>query len=225
MRGLCRNLLGVLVCVVWLTGCEPAPAPEPTSVWPEGTAVAVGDIAISRTEIEATADSLALVNPVHTRRALRREALLAQLLPRAAVRFETGDRAEEVRQEALAALAILRGEAEGTAPEVVLTAGYATGIGFARWNYARQLDLNRWSGPFEGVGNWFLLRVLARSFDPGETRPALQNFEVEWVSFDFLPPDWDSDQSDALLAREGVRAIQPELADLIPYQFRLDTQN
>jgi hypothetical protein len=224
VKGLYRRLIGVLAGSFLLTGCEPAPVPKPQTVWPEGTALVVGDVPILRSEIEATADSLALVNPVHTRPALRREALLAQLLPRAAVHLEAGTRTEEVRQEALDALAILKGEAEGTAPEVFVTSGYPTAIGFDRWSAARQLDLNLWSGPFEGVGNWFLVRVLERFFEPGEKRSALQKFEIEWVSFDFLPTDWDGGQFEAVLERVGVLGLQPEWTELIPYSYRRTEQ-
>jgi len=212
------------------TSCDRSANNPMEADWPEGTAFAVGEIPISRADLEDVADSLAIVNRVHTRRSLRREALNSQLLPRAAARAIAGDKLELARAEAVAALAILHGQAEGSLPYITSRSGYSTDLGFELWSRARVVELDTWVGPFEGVGNWFVLRVLERSVledadielvqPDANTELKSYYYRVEWAEWGFVPPTWTELDVSATLERVGVVAVQSELKDLIPFEFQ-----
>ena len=212
----CALLLGLALAS---SSCaEPGGEAEATT-WPDGTAVALGPIPISRAELEEVADALAVVNPINTRRSLRREALIAQLLPRAAARLDAGDEAERSRALAEVGLAVLRDERDGAPPQVFARSGFATDLGFDLWSRARLLEPGSWYGPFEGIGNWFVLRAVD---EPGDGVADLETrqYHLEWAAWTFVPPKWGAAESEELCRRYGVQAIQPELADLIPFTYR-----
>ena len=141
--------------------------------------------------------------------------------------MEAGDQVEVAHAEAVAGLAILRGETGGPMPNVFSRWGYATDLGFDLWSRARVVELDTWVGPFEGVGNWFVLRVLERGFLPDEDTELAQldaetglksySYHMEWAEWGFVPPDWTPMSAQATLSRLGVVAVQSELQGLISF--------
>jgi len=230
LKGSLRSALLVFALALALPSCDRSAKTPPAREWPEGTAFAVGDVPISRADLEDVADSLALVNQIHTRRSQRRAALNAQLLPRAAARAAAGEQVEVAHAEAVVGLAILRGEVEGQTPYVFTRSGYSTDLGFDLWSRARVVELDTWVGPFEGVGNWFVLRVLERGIFPDEdTEHALidaetgllsYSYRIEWAEWSFVGPNWTEDHAFGTLMKHGVVAVQSELKDLIPFTFQ-----
>ncbi len=200
--------------------------------WPEGTAVLVGSLPISRAEIESVADSLALVNPIHTRLSLRREALLAQLFPRAAARLAGGELVELTRQKAEAGLSILKGDSEGPMPFVFERTGFTLELGFDLWSRSRELEVGTWQGPFEGIGTWYVIQVVARDTGPegeitgeetsgGEGKQIeLHYAELKWAEWSFVDADWDESNCREICAAAGVVAVDPKFDDLIPFTYR-----
>ncbi len=209
--------LRLALAALILCGCEEGEQRSRSSEWPPGTAVLVCGVAIPTTEVERAAELLAEVNPAWTRRAMLREALVAQLVPRAAAQSAFANAAERARARLVLGLAALR-TAAADAPVPALVERPAAGLPFDLWSVARELPLEEWHGPFLGIGRWFALRVLAR--ERRETR-ALDSYRLELVVETFAPP---STRPEEILADCELVVVDPAFEELVPLSLRNATR-
>ncbi len=168
---------------------------------------------IEVSEVEAVAGALGEVNPAWTSRALRREALVTHLFPRAAAGSAYPEESALARTELERDLALVLGEASD-APAPTIFAGLPRELGFEKWRRARGLEPGGWSGPFEDVGSWFAVRVVAR--EPG-AKPVFVHHELELLERRFLP---EGVVAESLLDDCELLVGDPELADLVPLAVR-----
>ena len=223
-----KRLVPLLPLALAFAGCgcgdgatpPDGPSGQEARTWPEGTWLAVDDVAIPKAEVDRVAARLALVYPGRSAASHRRDALSSFVLPRAAVRSAHAGAREEALVQAEAALAELRAaEAEDSpfGPQPILVRGGFDELDLQTWGAARELEDGIW-GLFERIGGFQLLRVEGR--EAGRV-PGLDVLEVSVLDFPYLPPDFSS-MEDWQRTMEGalLSVVDPRAEDDVPERLR-----
>lgn len=221
------GLMGVLA----LTACEPplpkiateqdlAAPPKLATDWPTGTVIVVGDEPILASEILAWVDTIALVEPSHTRPDHLRKALTNLVLHKKVARQILPEECERARQKAVRALADLS-NSEGLSsegPQLVRVTGtwndIDQDIGLDRWGAARKPGSGQWQ-LMETLGGWTVMRA---SQTPAEWLPN-SDVTIEHVTFYYLEPATMKKEIEAALGKLPIRVIDPEWRHILPVYY------
>jgi len=222
-RGLPARAAGLLLLGV-LGGCSPGGPPSPAT-GEDGDArggapavLRVDGVPVTAAEVDRVAEHLGVLNPANTRPFLRRNALVAHLLPRLSVALELPAERAGRRAEAEEALARLRaGEPPTGELEVLRLEAAFPELGFELWSRARGLEPGRWEGPFEGLGRFLLLRLESRS---GGDDPVAETFALEHVALPYVPPDWTSTELDRAIDARELTFEDPDWEAFVPLAWR-----
>jgi hypothetical protein len=210
----------VLALCVPCVGCErdeavgaigSAPAAEPMA---PGVALEVGGVALLASEVEAHADTLALVYPEQTRPALLRRALVDVCLPRLALGIVHRAERERALAAAQSEVEALRSGRTQNVPATLVSP-------FAELDVPLQTALRGAPagavvGPIESSTGTFNVALVKTPFDPGAG--PLQEVVVEGWSFPYLDPTDEAsvNEGQAALVGLGVRFASESWRDLVP---------
>ncbi len=180
----------------------------------DGVALEVGGVALLASEIEALADTLALVYPELSRPALLRRALVDVSLPRAALGVVHRAERENAFAAAQAAVVELR---EGRLQNVpaTLVSPFAE-LDVPLQAALRDAPAGAVVGPVESAFGTFNVALVKTPFDPAAG--PLQEVVVDGWSFTYLDPEAEAAASSGQAALEGlgVRFASETWRDLVP---------
>lgn len=218
----------------WLTlaalaplACSPAEPGSPAARWPAGTVLVVGgEVPIRAEDVDPFVPTVALIEPRYVEKQLVRLALTNVVLPRAVARVLSGPQAcERARSEAERARAAIEGGTwtgpalPGTSGGTVISGSFAR-IGLERWTRCIELQPGEWSPVFEEVGAYTFLKCLSRV---DRALPLQTEFELEVVSFPYLPGDGALIQIEEAYDRVRLEILDPEWRTIVPelLQYRM----
>jgi len=201
-------------------GGAPAAAGAPAADWPAGTVLAVGALPISAADVDQDSATVVHLALESSDRDLRRKALMNLTLPRTVARALAGERWDEVRREAQAALErARRGETADLPERLDLEGGYGS-VGLALWGAALETPIGTWTPLVEEGGAFRTALVVARA----EHRIAAgTTVELEELRFPYL------DDPDPAVAIEAAKddlvlvIVDPEWRRVVPEltQYRM----
>ncbi|MCC6405982.1 MAG: hypothetical protein IT453_02365 [Planctomycetes bacterium] len=216
----------VLAALVPLA-CGPSDSSAPSSRWPAGTALVVGDqIPIRADEVDPYLPAVALIEPRYVEKQLVRLALTNIVLPRAVGRVLAGpaacERAERAAREARVAIddGSWTGPAAPGSSGGSSIAGSFSEIGLVRWAHAFELQPGEWSPVFEEVGAFSIIRCVRRN---DGRLPIQTEFELEVISFFYLPEDKGLVMVEEGYDRVKLDILDPEWRTIVPelLQYRM----
>ncbi|MCK6445563.1 MAG: hypothetical protein L6Q99_04160 [Planctomycetes bacterium] len=195
--------------------------------WPAGTALVVGgDIPIATSEVDAYLPAIALIEPRFVEKQLQRVALTNIVLPRAVARVLAGPEAYERARLAAetARKAVDSGEwtgplAPGTSGGTLVSGPYSE-VGIARWAHCFELQPGQWSDVFEEIGAFTFVKCLRRV---DGALPIQTEFELETVSFPYLPEGKGLIQVEEAYDRVELEILDPAWRTIVPelLQYRM----
>lgn len=211
-----------------LFGCretEQAPLPDAPAgrdhpAWQEDAVMFVGEEPITAADIEAWVETVALVEPHHSRPDHLRKALTNLVLHKAVARQMDRKGWERARQRAEAALLDLQ-EGRGVSPEGPQVQDVAgcwndpdQDIGMDRWGRARDWNPGEWH-LLETLGGWSVARVLERPerFLP-DSKVAMQH-----VTFYYLEPETMKREIEQALTTLEIGVLDPAWRDVLPVWY------
>jgi hypothetical protein len=221
----------LLLCTTVLSGCDP-PLPKKSNAqsgatpveqaadWPEGTVIVVGNEPILASEIENWADTIALVEPSHTRPDHLRKALTNLVLHKKVARQILPEECERARKKAVRALENLRSGSgiskEG--PQVVRVTGtwndIEQDIGLDRWGASRGQNASNWQ-LLETLGGWSVMRA---PMIPAEWLPN-SDVTIEHVTFYYLEPATMKREIQAALEKLPIRVLDRQWREILPVYY------
>jgi hypothetical protein len=154
-------------------------------------------------------------NPAFTRRAAVRQALMAQLIPTAAVRAHHAAEANDARALALSDRVKLRAGAPD-APQPERVSGTATTLAFDLWRRTRNLAPGEWQGPFAAPGAFFCARLVERTGEGGNR----DRLEIDAVFRSFMPPGWSTGGAADCMGELPLTIVDPDFREAIPLAQR-----
>lgn len=192
-----------------------------TPAWPEGAALVVGDEVILAEDIEAWVDTVALIEPSHTRQDHLRKALTNLVLHTRVARQVDRTGWAQARQRAERALEDLRA-GRGVSPEGPAVQDVSgcwndaeQDIGLDRWGRARDWAEGEWQ-MLETLGGWTVARVLDK---PDEWLPN-SNVALQHVTYYYLEPSTVKRQVEEALERLDIEVIDPAYEEVLPVWYR-----
>lgn len=184
--------------------------------WPEGTVLAVDGLPLTAAEVGTVAGWIGLVEPTATAPERRRRALTMHLFPKLALDARWPAERERARAEAERTLAAARA-GEAPADRVAAMTGVWDTLGIEVWAALRDASRGEWTGPIAGQGRFVVARWLERA--PGRSAAA-EHFDVELLSFPFVPLDTDRDAAAALTWDADLTIVDPEWERAVPLAWR-----
>jgi hypothetical protein len=212
-----RPSLSVLLIGLWAAACGPS---APKVELPEGTVMTLNGAAITAAEVDAVADTVALIDPAYTQPHCRRVALTTVIFPRTFGRELAPQERAQARREAEAWDAARRaGTLTGPLEAPVL--GTWEDLGIDLWDGLRELEVGAWSEPLELSGRFAVVQLLDRDHD---VRPGHELFEVQLKAFPYVTTP-ESLKELCLEAR--LEILDPEWDPIVPgfwkYKMRGDS--
>ncbi len=160
-------------------------APAAHGVWPEGAVLAVDDAPIFQKDVDRASKWVQFLHPENTQPSLRRMALTHIILDRTTLAVLYPKERDSARGDAESALEELRkGDSINKGRSVT---GDWSGLGLALWGETRALEVGSWSGPFELIGRYVLIR---KDFHFPGLVPAADKFTVTIQEFPYTPSDF-----------------------------------
>jgi len=221
-----RGTAGGVLLGLWLllAGCpsEEAPPAPPAKAEPlpaPGVIALVDDVEIHAVEVERLAGIVQAVFPEYSDLHTRRLALTEALLPRAAARSKRGAEWERARAESSRAFARLQETgAEAWLAEVGPPLSDTGGLSYLRldlWGAARGAELGVWMGPYERIGTFTILRVIAIEGEEFE-----EKLTVERVEFPYLPEGSTASDLNEAIDSCRLRIVDPDWEEAFPERWK-----
>lgn len=193
------------------SGQEPASAAAPLA---DGVALEVGGVALLVSQIEALADTLALVHPEQTRPALLRRVLVDVCLPRIALaRVHAQERERALAAAELAVVELRAGRSQNL--PATLVSPFAE-LDIPLQTALRGAPAGAIVGPVESALGTFSVALVKTPFDA--ERGPLQEVVVDGWTFSYLDPSDEAglNAGHAALDGLGVRFASDAWRDLVP---------
>jgi hypothetical protein len=224
----------VLPLLLLAAACAPQAPTTPTTApsvaerrgdWPEDTVLAVEDLPITATEVDAASVWVERIDRKASPDHLRRLALTNVVLPARVARLLEPEGHARALAEARDALARLR---QGTwvgppGPDGALgrrQAGTFQLLGIVVWGVANDLPDDEWSEPLELAGRVVLVRRLGRTPAPV---PLAVELDVDLLEFPYLDPATAAADVEAAYDRFRLTLVDPDWRTLVPelLQYRM----
>jgi len=223
------SLLLVALVSIAAASCAPAsdsePSPVDTTSHDPDVKFLVGEVEIRGTEVQALADAVQAIHPEYAANHCRRIALGNTLLPRAAMASYWPEAREAARTASLQALEEVRAAGPLPPADSAVHSGIYADLGLDLWAFARALEPNEWSGPFESEGIFYLVRLLQVS--PGPKPPGTELLSIELQPFPYAPATANANTRDEAISAATLTILDPEWRDLVPesYRYRMGEVN
>lgn len=205
-------VLAVAVAAAALA-CDGAPEPDAAPRWPAGTVLAVGDLAISSTEVDRATVFVERIEPQASPAQLRRLALANVVFPNALARSLAPEPRAAAAREAQAAFAALATGATPERPEPARIVGGWLDLGIETWGVAMDLPDGEWSEPIEEGGRFALVRRVRR--EEAEL-PIATRVEVDLLLFPYLDPSTAAAEIEAAYDRFRLTIVDPSWREIVP---------
>ena len=212
-----RFSLSALLLGLGAASCAPS---APVVELPEGAVMTLNGAAITAAEVDAVADTVALIDPAYTLPHCRRVALTTVIFPRTFGRELAPEERARARQEAEEWDAARRsGDLTGPLEPPLL--GTWEDLGIDLWDGLRELEVGAWSEPLELSGRFAVVQLLDRDHD---VRPGHELFEVQLKAFPYVTPP---ESLRELCLGAQLEILDPEWEPIVPgfwkYKMRGDS--
>lgn len=192
-------------------------ASEATSTWPAGTVLVVDEIPIRARDVDALCPAVHQLYPAYSSAHQRRLVLTNFSLNQAAVRSRDWEPRLRAEQESQSEWESLQAGAQPSLP-VMEYAGSHEALGFGIWAHAQRLEEGIWSGPFDVIGQFVILRR-------DHFEPTTQSYSVSVLEFPYMDPEqlFGSTRFESMQAAHHnarLQIIDPDWAEFVPMEWQ-----
>ena len=209
------------LCGLLGTACgaadETPVAAASASSWPAGTVLAVDEIPIRAQDVDALCPAVQQLYPAYSSAHQRRLVLTNFTLNQAAVRSRDWEPRLLAEQACQAEWEALQAGAQPSLP-VMEYEGSHEALGFGVWAHAQRLEQGIWSGPFDVIGQFVILRC-------DRFEPTTQSYSVSVLEFPYMDPElvYGSTRFESMQAAHDnalLQIIDPDWAEYVPTEWQ-----